>query len=188
MSAEQTRPNPLRAICLFSGGLDSQLAVCILREQGIEVAGIAFDSPFFGVDRALAAGRALGIAVHVEDFSNDILGLLRKPPHGFGSGMNPCIDCHAAMIARAGRYLENNEHHLIATGEVLNQRPFSQNRKALQIVAETSGFADYLLRPLSAQLLPETKPERLGWVDRAGFAPSRADHARTNSSWCAPMD
>jgi hypothetical protein len=167
MTADRPKPSPVRAVCLLSGGLDSQLAICVLREQGVEVCAMAFRSPFFGPGNALAAGKALGVPVQVEDFSKTILGLLRDPPHGFGSGMNPCIDCHMAMVRHAGQWMEANGYHLIATGEVLNQRPMSQNRQSLAVVAKGSGYADRLLRPLSARLLPETEPERLGWVDRA---------------------
>lgn len=160
------RPRHLRAICLFSGGLDSQLSVCMLREQGVEVIAMIFRSLFFEAEKSVAAAKALNIPVIVEDFGGDILRLLHAPPHGFGKAMNPCIDCHAGMVRRAGQWMQANSFNFIATGEVLNQRPMSQNRKALNLVANGSGFAAYLLRPLSARLLPETEPERLGWVIR----------------------
>ncbi len=167
MNLDNPKPAHVRAVCLVSGGLDSLLAVCLLREQGIETSGIAFCSPFFSPESALCAGKALDLPVHVEDFSESMVELLKAPPHGFGSTMNPCIDCHAAMVRHAGRWMEANGFHLIATGEVLNQRPMSQNRRSLEIVAKASGYAGRLLRPLSAQLLPETEPERLGWVERS---------------------
>jgi len=156
-----------RALCLLSGGLDSQLAVCVLREQGVEPHGIAFESPFFGSKSALKAAAKLGIPLHVEDFTGDILELLRDPPHGFGSCMNPCIDCHARMLRRAGRLMEKLGLDFLATGEVLDERPMSQNRTSLEIVARDSQYGELVLRPLSARLLPETRPEREGLVDRA---------------------
>lgn len=156
-----------RAISLLSGGLDSQLAVAVLRAQGIEVLALAFDSPFFNVEPAREAAAALGVPLRVIDFTDDILALLDNPPHGFGACLNPCRDCHARMIARAGEVMRSEAYHLIATGEVLNQRPLSQTRQALALVARESGVADWLLRPLSARLLPETRLEREGWVDRA---------------------
>ena len=161
-----SRPDPVRALCLFSGGLDSQLAVCVLREQGIEARGAVFQSEFFDQRPSIRAARALGLPLETLDFNADILELIRKPKHGFGSGMNPCIDCHARMIRRAGEWMDANGFHLIATGEVAGQRPMSQGRGTLQVVARESGYGDRLLRPLSALLLPATVPEQEGWVDR----------------------
>lgn len=157
----------IRALSLLSGGLDSQLAVCVLKAQGIDVHGIAFESPFFGAQAARDAAAQLGIALSVVDFTKDIVEILESPKHGFGSCMNPCIDCHTRMLNRAGGMLETLGCGFLSTGEVLNERPMSQNRTSLAVVAKDSGYEDLLLRPLSATLLPETKPERLGWVDRA---------------------
>jgi len=156
----------IKALVLLSGGLDSQLAVCVLREQGIGVAGISFESPFFSADKARIAAEHLGITLHVEEFTDDIIALVRHPPHGFGANMNPCIDCHAAMLRKAGGLMGTLHAHFLATGEVLNERPMSQNMRALSIVAAASGFAGLVVRPLSAQLLPETEPERLKWIAR----------------------
>lgn len=157
---------PARALALFSGGLDSQLAVCVLRAQGAEVAGIAYTSPFFNADGAVAAAGNLNLPLQVEDFTPEIINLLDHPPHGFGSGLNPCIDCHAAMFRHAGAIMRARGFDCLASGEVLNQRPMSQNRQALQTVARESGFADVILRPLSARLLPPTMPENRGLIDR----------------------
>lgn len=165
-SSDPAKPDPVRAVSLLSGGLDSQLAVRVLQEQGIAVQAVAFRSLFFGSAAAEAAARRLNVPLLVEDFTPAIVALVRHPPHGFGAGLNPCIDCHIAMIRRAGELMRERGCHFIATGEVLNQRPMSQNRKALDLIARESGCADRLLRPLSAKLLPETEPERLGWVDR----------------------
>lgn len=157
----------VRGISLLSGGLDSMLAICLLREQGIEMDGVVFKSPFFGTKSAEKAAAQLNVKLHVIDFSDDILALVRKPPHGFGGAMNPCIDCHAAMIRRAGEFMRAGGYAFVATGEVLNQRPMSQNRRSLETVAETSGLKGLLLRPLSAQLLDPTTPELDGRIDRA---------------------
>ncbi len=164
--ATPAKPDPVRAVCLFSGGLDSQLAVRVLQEQGIEAQAVAFRSVFFGAAAAEAAARRLNLPLLVEEFTPTIVALVRHPPHGFGAGLNPCIDCHLAMIRRAGELMRERGAHVVATGEVLNQRPMSQTRKALELITRESGCADRLLRPLSAKLLPETEPERLGWVDR----------------------
>ena len=91
-----------RGLSLLSGGLDSQLAVCVLRAAGAEVEGVTFETPFFSAAAAKKAAAALDLPLHVVDFTDDELALVENPPHGFGGAMNPCIDCHAKMIARAG--------------------------------------------------------------------------------------
>ena len=156
----------IRALLLLSGGLDSRLAFCLLRDQNIDVHGIVFESPFFETRHAYAAADEMNIPVHSVNFSKDIASLLTNPPHGFGSCMNPCIDCHARMLKRAGEMLEELGARFLATGEVLDERPMSQNRKALDIVARESGYQGLILRPLSAKCLPETAPEQRGWVNR----------------------
>jgi len=162
-----TSPQPIRALSLLSGGLDSQLAVRLLLAQGIEVQGVTFTSIFFGAQAGERAARQLGVPLLIEDFTPTILTLIAHPKHGFGAGLNPCIDCHIAMVRRAGELMRERGFQFVSTGEVLNQRPMSQHRQALQQVAAESGVGDYLLRPLSARLLPETEPERQHWVDRA---------------------
>lgn len=164
---QEDKPHPVRALSLLSGGLDSRLAVCVLRDQGVEVHGLSFESPFFSSATARKAATQLGIPIHVLPFTDDILSLVRHPPHGFGAGMNPCIDCHARMLRRAGELLKEAGCHFLSTGEVLDQRPMSQNGRSLATVARDSGYPDLVLRPLSARLLPETKPEALGWIDRS---------------------
>ncbi len=154
-----------KAIVLLSGGLDSLLAVKVLQEQGIEVVGLTFVSPFFGAENARKGADQLGIEMIVKDISEEELALVKNPPHGYGKQMNPCIDCHALMFRKAGEMLSDG-YDFIATGEVLGERPMSQNRQSLDTVARDSGYADLLLRPLSARLLPATKPELDGLVDR----------------------
>ena len=156
----------VRALSLLSGGLDSLLAVKVLEEQGIEVVGLTFTSPFFGAENARKGADQLGIELVVIDITGPHLELVKTPPHGYGKGMNPCIDCHALMVKMAGELMEREGYDLIATGEVLGERPMSQNMQSLSTVARDSGYADFLLRPLSAKLLPPTKPERDGKVDR----------------------
>ena len=156
----------VRALGLMSGGLDSQLAVCLLRDQGIQVEAVFFESPFFGATRARTAASNLGIHLHVVDFTQDIISLLDNPPNGFGRCMNPCIDCHANMIRRAWELAHDSGAHFVFTGEVLNQRPMSQRHPSLLTVARDSGVGDKLLRPLSALRLAPTDPEKRGLVDR----------------------
>jgi tRNA U34 2-thiouridine synthase MnmA/TrmU len=156
-----------RGLSLMSGGLDSQLAVKVLQNAGAYVEGVFFVSPFFKDDgTALKAAQALEIKIHKIDFTDTIVRLLKSPPHGFGSAMNPCIDCHAAMIACAGELMNKLEYDFVATGEVVGQRPFSQNKQALGVVEKNSGLSGRLLRPLSAKLLPATIPELENLIER----------------------
>lgn len=155
-----------RGLALLSGGLDSQLAVCVLREQGLYVEAVVFASPFFKIDAAKRAAEKLKVPLHVVSFTRDILGLVKSPPHGFGGALNPCIDCHALMIRRAGEMMAEKAFDFVATGEVLNQRPMSQTRRSLLVVEKDSALNGRLLRPLSAQLLEPTVPELEGVVDR----------------------
>ncbi len=156
----------VRAINLLSGGLDSILAVKVLQEQGVEVTGLTFVSPFFGSANGERAARQLVIPLIIRDISSDIMELVQNPPHGHGKQLNPCIDCHALMIRKAGQIASEQGFDLIATGEVLGERPMSQNRQSLDTVARDSGCAGILLRPLSAKLLTPTKPELEGLVER----------------------
>lgn len=155
-----------RALVLFSGGLDSVLAAELLRRLEVEVVGITFTSPFFGCEGAKRAARKLGIPLEVVDITERHLEVVRNPRFGYGKNLNPCIDCHALMVRVALERMEELGAHFLATGEVLGERPKSQNRQALELVARFSGAGDLLLRPLSAKLLPPTRPETLGWVDR----------------------
>lgn len=155
-----------RGLSLMSGGLDSQLAVCVLRDAGAEMEAICFETPFFGADKARAAAERLGMKLHVLDFTADEIALVKNPPHGFGGAMNPCIDCHATMIRRAGELMSRLGFDFVSTGEVLNQRPMSQNRQSLGVVENASGLKGRLVRPLSAKLLEPTIPEIEGKLDR----------------------
>ncbi len=156
-----------RGLSLLSGGLDSQLAVKVLQDAGAEVTCVSFETPFFSANAARRAAAALGVAHHVVDFTDDACRLIENPPHGFGGAMNPCIDCHATMIRRAGEMMTALGYDFVATGEVLNQRPMSQNRQSLGVVEKASGLVGRLVRPLSAQLLEPTIPEQEGRLDRS---------------------
>ena len=156
----------ITAVGLISGGLDSMLAARVLQEQGIQVVGYAFVSPFFGAEAAVRSGNALGIRLEVLEITEPYMKILKHPRYGYGRNMNPCIDCHAFMFRLAGERMEAEDAQFLFSGEVLGQRPFSQNRSALRAVARLSGQWDRIVRPLSARLLDETEPERLGWIDR----------------------
>lgn len=159
--------NSVRGLSLISGGLDSQLAIAILRRAGAEVIAVKFASPFFKEDgTAVRAAAALNVELRTIDFTDDIVALLKSPPHGFGGAANPCIDCHARMIARAGELMNELGFDFVATGEVVGQRPMSQNRQSIGVVAKCSGMEGRLIRPLSAKLLEPTIPEKEGRINR----------------------
>ena len=159
-------PRRARALGLTSGGLDSLLALLLIRAQGVEVTAVSFTSPFLDPANAIRGTGAQGIPLRLEDFTADHLRVVRHPVHGRGKTMNPCIDCHLAMIRRAEEIRRAEGFDFIFTGEVLGQRPMSQNRQSLELIARRSGAAEILLRPLSARLLSPTRMELAGLVDR----------------------
>ena len=155
-----------KGLSLMSGGLDSQLAVRVLQNAGATVEAVCFSTPFFDISAAKKAADALGVQLHIVAFTDDEIGLIENPPHGFGGAMNPCIDCHALMIRRAGELMERLDYDFVATGEVQGQRPMSQNKQALGVVEKSSGLKGRLVRPMSAKLLEPTIPELEGKLDR----------------------
>lgn len=157
----------MKAVGLFSGGLDSQLAAYIMKKQNIEVHAVNFETPFFGAcNKTFEAAKHLDVQLHVLEISDDYMEVLKNPVYGYGKNMNPCIDCHAFMIKKAGEFMKSIDASFIFTGEVLGQRPMSQNKSSLQLVEKLSGYESYVLRPLSAKLMPTTIPEEKGWVNR----------------------
>jgi len=169
----------IKAVGLFSGGLDSMLATRIMLEQGIEVTALNFRTGFSYFERERATGRdparpsdaeqaaaILGVNLEVIDVSNEYRPLVLHPRYGYGSGMNPCVDCRIFLLRQAKAWMEAHGYHFVFTGEVVGQRPKSQMRPTLSTVERESGLQGYLLRPLSAKLLKPTVPEQRGWVDR----------------------
>ncbi|OGI38947.1 MAG: tRNA (5-methylaminomethyl-2-thiouridylate)-methyltransferase [Candidatus Muproteobacteria bacterium RBG_16_62_13] len=173
---------PRKAVALISGGLDSLLAARVMLEQGIHVEGINFYTGFcveghtHAIRRehqdkpkrnnALWVAEQLGIKLHIVDVIEEYKSVLLNPKHGYGANLNPCLDCKGFMVKKAREWMEQNGFDFIITGEVIGQRPMSQRRDTMPVVARESGAFDRLLRPLCAKLLPETLPEREGWVDR----------------------
>ncbi|MFH0877870.1 MAG: tRNA 4-thiouridine(8) synthase ThiI [Candidatus Omnitrophota bacterium] len=163
----------MKVIVLISGGLDSLLAAKLMQNQGMDVIGIRFTSPVFGYDRPerrgfnaeTLAGR-LGITLKPVDITDDILRILKSPRHGFGSNINPCIDCHTTMLIRAKEMMASLGASFIVTGEVVGQRPMSQGRNTLRMIDKEAGVERLVLRPLSAKVLEPTEAEEKGWVDR----------------------
>jgi tRNA-specific 2-thiouridylase len=162
-----------KAIALLSGGLDSMLAVKVIQEQGIEVEAVHFTSVFSASTlkktqrpTAQSAAKQLGVKLKVFEITDELLTIVRKPKHGYGTSVNPCLDCHAFMFKRAGRYMRTTKASFLITGEVLGERPMSQTKRSLKIVEKESGLGGLIVRPLSAKLLEPTVPEKDGLVDR----------------------
>ncbi|TET64816.1 DUF814 domain-containing protein [Candidatus Bathyarchaeota archaeon] len=160
----------MKALALLSGGLDSTLALKLIVDQGIEVVALNFTSPFCLCGRggcgAIGIARQLKIPIKMINSGEDYLKVVRKPKYGYGKNMNPCIDCRIFMLNKAKKYAEEIGASFIFTGEVLDERPMSQHRKALDIIETEAGLKGKILRPLSAKLLPKTEAEEKGWVDR----------------------
>lgn len=171
-----------KAVALISGGLDSLLAARTILEQGIHVEGINFYTGFCVEGHthairkkdkqkakrnyALWSAEQLGIKLHIVDIVEEYKDILINPQHGYGANLNPCLDCKIFMVQKALDWMEENNFDFIITGEVIGQRPMSQRKETMPIIAEESGANDRLLRPLCAKNLPETLAEREGWVDR----------------------
>lgn len=155
-----------KALFLFSGGLDSILGVKILQRQGIEVVGVNFTSYFFDSNLAQKSASKINLSLKIVDFSQKHLEIVKNPKFGRGKGMNPCIDCHLLMFIYAKKIMESEKFNFVASGEVLGERPMSQTKKVLELIEKGSSLEGYLLRPLSAKLLPPTIPEQKGWVVR----------------------
>lgn len=174
--------NNRKAVALVSGGLDSMLAVRVIQEQGIHVEGINFFTGFCveghthairKKDRdkpkrnnALWVAEQLGIKLHIIDVSEDYKSVVINPKHGYGANLNPCLDCKGFMVHEAMQWMKEHDFDFLITGEVMGQRPMSQRKDTMPVVTKESGAGDLLLRPLCAKLLPESLPEREGWVDR----------------------
>jgi tRNA U34 2-thiouridine synthase MnmA/TrmU len=161
----------VKALGLLSGGLDSTLAVKLILDQGINVEAVKFSSPFCQCDKggkchAAEAAKKFNIPLKIIYKGEDYLKVLRKPKYGYGSGMNPCIDCRIYTLKKSKEYAKEIDADFIFTGEVLGQRPMSQHMRAFNIIEKETGLEGKLLRPLSAKMLPVTEAERNGLVDR----------------------
>ena len=141
------------------------LATKLIYDQGLEVIGLHFKIPFCKLD-IKESFPDIGIRIIEVDLGKEFLGLIQKPRYGFGSNMNPCIDCKILMFSKAKELMPGLGARFIFTGEVLGQRPMSQNKQALKLIKEKSGLDDLLLRPLSAQFFPPSLAEKEGWVNR----------------------
>jgi tRNA-specific 2-thiouridylase len=182
MKLTPTNPAARKCVALISGGLDSMLAARVMQDHGVHVEGINFYTGFCveghthairrgARDRpkrhnALWVAEQLGIKLHMIDVIEEYKDVVINPKHGYGANLNPCLDCKGFMVGKAREWMEANGFDFLVTGEVLGQRPMSQRRDTMPVVARESGARDRLLRPLCAKLLPPTLPERERWVDR----------------------
>ncbi|MEQ8486593.1 MAG: hypothetical protein RIB46_19700 [Pseudomonadales bacterium] len=177
----------IKAVALISGGLDSMLAARVVMDQGVHVEGLNFFTGFCVEghthairdrkratpkrNNALWVAEQLGIKLHIVDVIDEYKDVVLNPKHGYGTHLNPCLDCKIFMVrkALAWAFMEEHGFDFIITGEVMGQRPKSQRKQTMPLIARESGAEDRLLRPLCAHHLPETLPERNGWVDRAAL-------------------
>jgi len=181
----KNKEEKIKAVAMLSGGLDSSLAVKIVADQGVEVIGVNYNTGFCLTDHrrkmyglgaqidpqsvrstALAAGAKWGLPVEIIDISDEYLQILTKPRYGYGSAINPCIDCRIFMQKKTKEYMEKVGARFIITGEVVGQRPMTQMRKTLKLIEKESGCEGLILRPLSGKLLEPTVAEINGWVER----------------------
>ena len=160
--------NRPKAVALLSGGLDSMLAAKVIVDQGVEVEAVHFLTPFSKHDDRLVDRfcEELGIHLHRVSFGQGYLDMLASPPHGYGSQMNPCVDCRIFAFKKARELAEKIGADFVVTGEVLDERPFSQRRVTMLLIEKEAGLEGKVLRPLSAKLLPESDPEKEGLVNR----------------------
>ena len=155
-----------KAIALLSGGLDSALAARVIKDQGIEVIGLHLVSPFGCKNEVQKTADSLGINIVFKEKGEAYLDLVKSPQYGYGKNMNPCVDCRIYMFELAEQVMQEQGAHFIITGEVVGQRPMSQQKQAMQLIDKKSDSENRVLRPLSAHLFPPSLAEINGWVDR----------------------
>lgn len=163
--------NTIKAVGLFSGGLDSILAVKLIQNQGIDVTAFHFVLPLYFVEdekqiSAVKYAHKLNIPIEIARGERDYIDMLKKPKHGYGKNMNPCIDCKIFIMKKALNFMKKIGASFLFSGEVLGQRPMSQRKDIIKLTEKEAGIDGLLLRPLSARLLPPTIPEEKGWVNR----------------------
>ncbi|OQX91460.1 MAG: hypothetical protein B6D58_07990 [candidate division Zixibacteria bacterium 4484_95] len=166
--------NKPKAIALYSGGLDSALAILVMIHHEVEVEALKFIIPFGYSTGDMPSGNSTSSSVAKEWGFNiinkhlgwDFVEIVKNPKFGRGKNMNPCIDCRLLMLKEAGVHMERSGADFVITGEVLGQRPLSQLRDNLDMIAEKSGLGGRLVRPLSGKLLPPTLPEKEGLIKR----------------------
>ena len=168
-----TEEKKKKVVALLSGGLDSQLAIKMMQEQGFDVSAVAIKTPFCDFDCGRGCGfeireRADDLDVNLKTvyLGDEYIEMLKHPKHGIGAGFNPCVDCRSMMFDAAKKHMEEIGAEFIISGEVLGQRPMSQHAPALRTIENESDLVGKIVRPLSAALLPETDPEKDGLIKR----------------------
>ncbi len=164
----------VKAVALLSGGLDSTLAMRVMQEQGVEVHPINFHHGFCNCNAggkmdckdANKVSRKTGAPLKIMNVAQEYLEVVKHPKFGYGSHMNPCVDCRIFMLKKAKKYMEEIGADFVITGEVLGQRPKSQYRTALKNIEKEAGLEGKVLRPLTAKNLEETEPEKMGLIER----------------------
>lgn len=156
----------LKTILLFSGGLDSMLALKILEQQKIKVKLLTFTSFFFNADQAKKSAKILKKKIKIIDISREHLRIVRNPKFGYGKAINPCLDCHLLMLKQSKKILQKEKFDFISTGEVIGQRMMSQRIDCLQLIDKKANLQNRVLRPLSARVLEETIFEKNKIIDR----------------------
>lgn len=166
----------MKAIVLLSGGLDSSLALKMIHDQGIDVLALHFSSSFSlgdGLKGSVASAQKIsefvGTRLRSVFLGEEFLDIVRYPRFGRGKNMNPCIDCRILKFLYAKKVMEEEKASFIVTGEVLGQRPMSQRKNAMNLIERESGLTGFIVRPLSARVMPPSIPEQKGWVDRELF-------------------
>ena len=164
----------MRCVALLSGGLDSILATKVILDQGVEVEALNFVSVFCtctskgsSCSSARSAVQRLGIGLRVINTSEEFLQVVKKPTHGYGSNLNPCLDCRILMFRKARAYMDEIGASFLVSGEVLGERPMSQRRDAMRLIEKQAGVEGLVVRPLSASLMEPSIPEKEGWIDRS---------------------
>jgi len=161
----------MKAIALFSGGLDSTLAMKLIIDQGIEVIAVNINTGFGGTKDRRAHMQNMcnqvGAELMIVDIQHEYLQeVLFDAKHGYGKNFNPCIDCHGYMFKVAKKVMEKEGASFLISGEVVGQRPMSQNSDALNTVLNIGDVDGLLIRPMCAKHLKPTIAEESGWVDR----------------------
>ncbi len=172
MPPNRSEESTVTAISLFSGGLDSRLAAKLMLQQGLNLIALHFCSVFVseknapGVSDIQSTAEEYGMPLINLDISDDMIELIKEPEHGFGSGLNPCIDCRILQLQKAKGLMNETEAQFLVTGEVVGQRPMTQQKAMMRHIQQRANVAGLVLRPLSALLLDPTIPEQKGLVDR----------------------
>lgn len=180
----------IKAIAMFSGGLDSILSVKLIMDQGVDITGLYFSIPFStrSEESYILSARETGLELRIIHLKDEFLEVLKNPAYGYGKNINPCIDCRILMLKKAKRVMEEIGASFIITGEVVDQRPMSQNLRALRIIEREADLEGLILRPLSAKLLPLNIPEKEGWVNRENLLGIRGKSRKIQMELAELMD